>query len=63
MNDRITTLLEKLDLSDRIYKGESHIIDKEIDWEKVNKNLEKLRESGYEFIDRIMRLEGQPDAD
>ena len=63
MNDRITTLLEKLELSDRIYKGDSSIIDKEIDWEKVNKNLEKLRESGYEYIDRIVRLEGKSDAD
>ena len=61
MNDRLTTLLEKLELSDRIYKGETKIIDEEIDWQKVNENLNVLRKSGYEYLERIMDLEEKSD--
>ena len=61
MNDRITTLLEKLGLSDRIFKGDCSIMDKEIDWQKVKENLSELRKSGYEYLERIMKLEEKPD--
>lgn len=55
MNDRITTLLEVLGLSDRIYKGDYAMLDAEIDWAKVDKELEAYRQCGYDFLKRILK--------
>ena len=62
MNDRLITLLEKLELSDRIYKGDRSIMDEKINWQKVSENLKSLSESGFEYLDRIMNLEEKSDA-
>lgn len=54
MNDRIKTLLTHLGLEDRIYNGNTKIIDKEIDWKNVKIKLEKYRKEGYDYLSEIV---------
>lgn len=54
MNDRIITLLDKLELSDRIYTGDTGITEKPIDWENTKKRLNEYRSIGYDYIDKIL---------
>lgn len=54
MNDRMMTLLEYLDLQDRIYQGEAIIVEKSINWEAVSKKLTQYRNVGYNYIKDIL---------
>ncbi len=56
MNDRITTLLSRLGLEDRIYNGNTEIINKEIDWESVKIKLEEYRKEGYDYLSEIVNF-------
>lgn len=56
MNDRIITLLEKLGLEDRIYRGDTGIIQKPIEWENVREKLSLYRNCGYEYLDEILNV-------
>ncbi len=57
MNDRIFTLLERLGLSDRIYKGKTADFDSKIDWQSVYEKLEELRKEGYSYLDKVINYE------
>lgn len=54
MNDRIITLLNTLDLSDRIFNNDISIIDKPIDWKKVSQKLHEYRGAGIDFLDKVL---------
>jgi len=54
MNDRISTLLQKLDLSDRIFDGDLSVIDKSIDWENVCEKLDAFKKEGLDYINSIL---------
>lgn len=52
-NIRIISLLEKLGLEDRIYNPAipvKEMMEKQIDWDRVNKKLAELQELSFEFL-------------
>ena len=56
MNDRVYTLLNTLNLENRIVRTvqeAEHIIDQEIDWNRADKNLLFLREKSNLFLEKI----------
>ena len=53
MNDRIHTLLDRLGLDDRLYKGTTTNFDSEINWDDVHARLENFREEGYEYLEMV----------
>jgi hypothetical protein len=54
MNDRLYTLLEILDLKERLYDSEKQnfetIISNPIDWGKVNWKLEEYRNTSMNYL-------------
>jgi len=55
-NDRITSLLKSLDLSNRIYSPSSSIgkqISKKIDWIKIEEKISSLKEDSCDFLKNI----------
>lgn len=60
MNDRIHTLLGKLDLNERIVINTNipyieKLINTPIDWENTNIKLEKLKDTGNQFIENNLK--------
>lgn len=57
MNGRLTSLLEKLNLRERLLtiggNDFRHVIDAPIDWESVSLRLESLRERGMAFLKQL----------
>lgn len=56
MNDRIVTLLNKLGLQERIFNGDTSIIDKEINWNDIDIKLADYRHEGYEYIMQVLNF-------
>lgn len=54
MNDRIITFLKKIGLQDRIFDGDTAILDKSIDWKQVSKRLQEYRSIGCDYINQIL---------
>lgn len=54
MNDRIITLLSRLGLENRIYRGDASVISENIDWNIVAPKLEAFRNEGKRYIQRIL---------
>ena len=57
MNDRFYTLLNKLELEDRIVDFTENSFDKisskSIDWKNVDKHIDVFRKEGFSFLDKI----------
>lgn len=57
MNDRFYTLLNKLELEDRIVDFTDNSFDKisskSIDWKNVDKHIDVFRKEGFSFLDKI----------
>lgn len=54
MNDRLTTLIQKLGLESRIFDGDVSAMDKPIDWQNVKDRLNDFRKSGYDYLDKVL---------
>lgn len=57
MNNRIETLLGKLGLQNRIFQGNLDILETPIDWQDVEKRLNKYRAEGYNFLNKVIHFE------
>ncbi len=55
MNDRIITLLDKFELSDRIYRNNKEISEKAIDWKQTEYKLKEYRDVGIKYISEILK--------
>ncbi len=63
-NDRLDTLLNHLNISDRMLLGNEDIqecLDKKIDYDTVHYNLSKLREASYDYLIKALKDEGSTD--
>ncbi len=54
MNDRISTLLDTVGLTNQIYRGDTAVFNNKIDWDMVSHKLEQYREIGYDYIKNIL---------
>ena len=57
MNDRIHTLLGKLNLTSRIYNGDTNIIHQPIEWSDVKSSLDDYRKDGYVYLTNLTSKE------
>lgn len=58
MNDRVITLLERLDLKERIVKTSEELdraMQKNINWEKVDRLLEEYRSEGMSYLNSFLK--------
>lgn len=59
-NSRLDSLLECLGLENRILRGDEKIanwVDKEIDYNEIDKKLDKLRKQNMKFLSRALEME------
>lgn len=59
-NSRIFSLLEKVELQDRLISGEENVkslLDKKIDYEVINNNIESFRKNSIEFLKKALKIE------
>lgn len=54
-NTRIDSLFKLLDIKDRRYNGNIEMIFNDIDYKKVNKNLEKIKKESEEFLKNALK--------
>lgn len=57
MNDRLLTLLEKLDLTDRISTDKKTAVTSPIDYKSVKEKLKSFRQTGYDYLNEIINYE------
>lgn len=57
MNDRIHTLLDKLNLTSRIYTGDANILYQPIEWRTVKSSLDNYRKDGYGYLTNLASKE------
>ena len=54
-NSRIDSLCNQLNIEDRRYKQDILKIEKEIDYQSIDKKIEKLREDSYIFLKNALK--------